>query len=219
MSMICNFRQVPPKTLDKIKNDSSLTESVFFPEYNDCIQIENGVKIPVPSSVRRMVDEMEPEQKKKFLDEYIKILSLYRGILEKTGAGKRAVGRLEVGPEMDIDKAWHGIHFLLTGESKGGKPPLAHAIMGGREIGRNVGYGPVKYLEPKQVKEIYEALSKISTEEMQKRYDLEAMRKAQIYTISDDDKDPGYFIDYYKKLVEFYGDAAGKGYAVFIYMT
>ena len=36
---------------------------------------------------------------------------------------------------VEIDKAWHGIHYLLTGRSQGGTEPLLLTIFGGEEFG------------------------------------------------------------------------------------
>src|SRR5262245_17894050 len=53
---------------------------------------------------------------------------------------------------LDIGKAWHGIHFLLTGSTWHGDPPLSWVVMGGVPIGPDIfGYGPVRYLLPEQV--------------------------------------------------------------------
>jgi hypothetical protein len=43
---------------------------------------------------------------------------------------------------LDVDKAWHCIHFMLTGNAEGGEEPLASAILGGREAGEDVGAEP-----------------------------------------------------------------------------
>lgn len=37
--------------------------------------------------------------------------------------------------EVDIDKAWHGLHYLLTGTAWEGAPPLNFLAAGGREVG------------------------------------------------------------------------------------
>src|SRR3990167_6610036 len=37
----------------------------------------------------------------------------------------------------DMDKAWHGAHFVLTETAWEGKPPLDFLVRGGREIGRS----------------------------------------------------------------------------------
>ena len=51
---------------------------------------------------------------------------------------------------VEVDKAWHGIHYLLTGQSQGGPEPLALAVLGGEEFGPEVGYGSARFLrQPK----------------------------------------------------------------------
>jgi len=45
----------------------------------------------------------------------------------------------------DVDKAWHGLHYLLTGEAEGGEEPLSLAILEGTEIGPELDFrtGPL----------------------------------------------------------------------------
>src|SRR5689334_11060249 len=57
---------------------------------------------------------------------------------------------------LDVDKAWHLIHFLLTGSADEGSGPLANAVIGGQLLG-NVdvgGYGPAVYLSAAEVAEV-----------------------------------------------------------------
>ena len=60
---------------------------------------------------------------------------------------------------IDVDKAWHGIHYLLAGDTWGGDPPLANVVLGGTAIGDDVGYGPARYLTADEVRAIGDALS------------------------------------------------------------
>src|SRR3712207_3831611 len=54
--------------------------------------------------------------------------------------------------EIDLDKAWHGIHFLLTGTAWEGQEPLCYLLVGGEYIGdEDVGYGPARVLRPHEV--------------------------------------------------------------------
>ena len=47
--------------------------------------------------------------------------------------------------DFDIDKAWHGIHYLLTGTAWEGAAPLNFLVAGGRPVGDvDVGYGPAR---------------------------------------------------------------------------
>jgi hypothetical protein len=119
---------------------------------------------------------------------------------------------------LEIDKAWHGLHYLLTGEAWGGAPPLANAVLGGEEIGEDFGYGAARYLTPGQVKEVATALSGVSEEELTNRFDPDAMRAAQIYGISGDDDDLEYLLEYFRPLVEYYQDASQKGNAMLLYL-
>jgi hypothetical protein len=73
-----------------------------------------------------------------------------------------AVSTLQASEPLRIDKSWHGIHFLLTGSAWGGKPPLSNAVLGGKEFGQDLGYGPARYLTPDQVKEVAAALDEIT---------------------------------------------------------
>ncbi|MDW5417075.1 DUF1877 family protein [Iodobacter sp. CM08] len=60
---------------------------------------------------------------------------------------------------IDIDKAWHGIHFMLT-ENNAVSSPLAHAVLGIKKIGEeDVGYGPAHGISAASVKEIARGLN------------------------------------------------------------
>lgn len=122
----------------------------------------------------------------------------------------------------DIDKAWHGIHFLLTGSPSGGVGPLAAAIMGGEEIGEDAGYGPARYLEPEEVKSIAQALADASTEDLAKRYSPKALTAADIYPgiwEQEGDEAFDYLAGYYEDMVDFYKAAAKRGDAVLLYLA
>lgn len=125
----------------------------------------------------------------------------------------------ETAEELCIDKTWQGIHFLLTGKAEGGASPLADTIMGGEEIGNDLGYGPARYLTPSEVKEVSGALSKISKEDFGKRFDPKALLKADIYPSAWDEVDRDYLLDCFEKVVEYYKGAAGKGNAMLIYIN
>ena len=111
-----------------------------------------------------------------------------------------------------VDKAWQGIHFLLTGQVEGGDPPLANVVLGGHEIGEDLGYGAARYLSPAEVKAVADALVPITSKTLRARFDPEAFREAEIYTFNDEDAaDPGYYLGYFEKIKAYYRAAAAKG--------
>ena len=124
------------------------------------------------------------------------------------------------GRHLDIDKSWQAIQFLLTGDPWQGEPPLSNAVMGGMELGDDdVGYGPARYLEPEQVRELAGALEGISGDELWSRFDASAFVKAEIYPegLTEDDKE--YILSYYRGLVQFVRLAANGGDALLLYLN
>ncbi len=82
---------------------------------------------------------------------------------------------------IDVDKSWQGIHYLLTGDAWGGEPPLANVVLGGTEIGDDVGYGPARYLTADEVCAAAEALKDIPPDAFGRRYDASALAANNVY--------------------------------------
>jgi len=122
---------------------------------------------------------------------------------------------------LDVAKAWHGIDYLLRGESYDGvgAGAAAKAVLGGTEIGDDKGYGPVRYLTVAGVKEVADAISQIGREEFAQRFDAQAMAKAGIYAFDLHDTDLEHFTHYYEELKRYYEDAAKKGNAMLLFLT
>lgn len=118
-------------------------------------------------------------------------------------------------PYCDLDKAWHGIHFLLTGKADEGPDPLSLAVSGGESLGEEVGYGPARYLTPSQVREVAAALSRISTPELRARFDPRAMEDAEIYPreiwVREGEEAFDYLLEAYVPWAAFYRAAAERG--------
>ena len=127
-------------------------------------------------------------------------------------------GREHPSDHFDLEKAWHGIHFLLTGETWGGDLPLADAVLGGTEIGEDLGYGPARFVTSEEVKATAEAIAGISRQELEGRYSPGALEKAEIYPTGIWEREGpdalAYLLQYYEPLVSFYKEAAARGDAV-----
>jgi hypothetical protein len=84
--------------------------------------------------------------------------------------------------DIDLDKALHGIHFVLTGSEWGGEPPVNFLVSGGTEVGEvDVGYGPARAFTSAEVRHIDEALAPIAPEEFVRRINLSVLANAGIY--------------------------------------
>ena len=82
---------------------------------------------------------------------------------------------------LDLDKSWHLLHFLLTGDPLGGSPPLKDAIIGGTEIGPDLGSGPARVLTPEQVRAVADALAGVREADLRSRYIPDALEAAKMY--------------------------------------
>ena len=83
---------------------------------------------------------------------------------------------------LSIEKSWHGLHFILTGTAWEGSLPLNFIAAGGETVGdEDVGYGPARVLRADKVKELDAALSAISAEEFDRKFDIDALNEAGIY--------------------------------------
>jgi uncharacterized protein DUF1877 len=90
----------------------------------------------------------------------------------EAGGGERVV----------IDKAWHAIHFALTGSRLGGDEPLNFLVSEGTPVGEvDVGYGPARVLTSAQVQAIAAALQPLAPDDLARRVDLKKLDDELIY--------------------------------------
>jgi hypothetical protein len=118
-----------------------------------------------------------------------------------------------------LDKAWDGLSYLMTGRHYDTVTPLGQSIVGGEEIGEDLGTGPVRLLSPDAVQVISAALNALPVEEIAGRYDPDAMDQAQVYPPfwrRDGQIGLNYLLHYYGPLQKFYKHAAQANRAVLL---
>lgn len=118
-------------------------------------------------------------------------------------------------PDLDLDKSWHVVQYLLTGTAWQVTEGAGEAILGGVEIGEDGGYGPARLLDAATVRRVAAGLDALDVGALYARHDPAAMAAADIYpnglTIP-----PGEVEGYVEDLRGFYGPAAAKGQAVLL---
>jgi hypothetical protein len=81
-----------------------------------------------------------------------------------------------------LNKAWHAIHFVLTGSRLGGEAPLNFLVDEGTPVGEvDVGYGPARVLRSDQIRQIAAALAPIDPDEVARRVDAREFDQQAIY--------------------------------------
>src|SRR5580704_8543638 len=116
-----------------------------------------------------------------------------------------------------LEKSWHTLHYLLTGSAEPVNTCLGKAILGGAEIGPDLGYGPARLLSPEEVREVAEALARLSKEDLAQCFNLSAMEAANIYAC-DSEEELELAQAYFERMMHFYADAAAMGNAVIFYL-
>jgi hypothetical protein len=117
-----------------------------------------------------------------------------------------------------LDKSWHVLHFLLTGEVADAPPPLGNAILGGTGIGKDMGYGPARFLTRAQVEEVSQALSRVAETELKKRFGAANARAKDLYACHEEG-DLALAVEAFPRLREYYAEAVGHGEAMILWVA
>jgi hypothetical protein len=88
--------------------------------------------------------------------------------------------------QFNMEKDWHIIGYLLTGEAKIKEEhwpdkPLHNVIFGGLKASVTTGYGPARYFDSKLVAECAAALVSADRKVIAARYNPDEMKKLEIY--------------------------------------
>jgi hypothetical protein len=127
---------------------------------------------------------------------------------------------LEGSRPIDVDQNWQVVHFLLTGSAWGGGKPLFNVVLGGQEIGADLGYGPARYLTPKEVQEVADAVGPLRKDDLRFRFTPKDLMKADIYTWHEDDgqeRIDGDLEDY-NEIRAYFLEAAKKGNGMLLFV-
>jgi hypothetical protein len=132
---------------------------------------------------------------------------------------------VELEPALDLHKAWHGIHFLLTGQAWGGEPPLAHAVLPahGQTIGDERGPNAPGYLTPDQVRAVSSALGRLDRAELERRYDPERMIALEIHPsaiwLREREDSFDWLMQFFEPLPGYYAEAAKRDRAMLVWIA
>ncbi len=131
----------------------------------------------------------------------------------------------EEGPDIDLDRAWHGLHYLLTGSARETAGPRGY-ILGGHHIGEVcVGYGPARALTSGEVAIFDDLLQCISREDLEKRFNPEALMRDEIYpetwerALTGEEDLLAYLVDRFDQLKQFVAGAHRDGVGVITYLA
>jgi hypothetical protein len=127
--------------------------------------------------------------------------------------------------EHEIDKAWHGLHFLFTGTAWEGEEPACFLVRGGSVLGEDADEEALpRVLSAGQVAAFAAFLQGLSREELARRYDPARMTELDIYPSiwnrpEEEEQNRGYLLDAYQGLRDFVVAAAADGDQLVVMVT
>jgi hypothetical protein len=246
MSMIARFVQISPGLLTELIEDPDQVGEIFMEAAvspRGAAQFSEALRAhalrTTPQMLGATLDRLDPriranlEARLKTLGTSLDDLRSGKGAEALANLMQRGLGALAAsrppssppsgpslkgkGADISLDKAWHGVHYLLCGETEPGATILSQAVLGGTEIGDDdSGYGPARYFSPKQVADTAREFSGANLEtEMKARFDPRRMNDLGIYPQGWDTAGAlDWVVDEFHRVRDFYADATARQFAI-----
>ena len=127
------------------------------------------------------------------------------------------------GESLDLDKAWHGVHYLLTRSADEVEGPAGYLLSGGEELDDDDdGDAAARLLDPAQVRAFAAHLAALDDDEVARRYDPARMKALSIYPDviwerpEETDAPRAFVLDAFRELRAFTAAAAEAGDAIVV---
>jgi hypothetical protein len=232
------FVQIEPEEAERIRRNPALAEMLFgepggaaasMAAFNKLSGVmQDRVRTMGPQMMAQALSRFDP-QMRQMLEQRIGVTaeSLSKGdggnallkMMEERSArasAMMATAQNRGGKRLDLDKEWHGIHYLLCGKAEPDGTALGEAVLGGEDLGDDdegfSGYGPARLLSTDKVKEISSALQAPQVD-ASSRFDAAAMNKLKLYP-GFRASDPEGLLEGLRRLRGFYAEAAAAGRAI-----
>lgn len=180
----------------------------------------------LPAQVREMLAALPPEQaaavEVSFRAKFEELSGEKVGASSAQSASRLRAGGIdpdEVDEGISIDKAWHGLHVVLAGTAWEPTAPPGNAVLGGTAIGKDVGYGPIRYITAADVKVTAAALNAISDDEFRAKCSLAELAAAEAYAIDPDNpEEVDWLVDAFTKVRAYFDEASSldRGMLLFV---
>ena len=209
MSMMCKVRSVHPGVIDAVAKHPGLARLVAM-----FAREEKTPFIPDPKFLANLSPSLRAG-----------VEAAAASHANSTGsAGTRQLELAGIKPD-DLDephslgKGWHGVHFLLARTTGEPTPPPGDAVLGGTEVGQDLGHGPLRIMTAAEASRTAQALLQLDLAALGKNTSSTDLDNAQIY--------PGgwrtheslqWLLDCTKDLVAYYQAAASRERGMLLFL-
>jgi len=213
MSMVARFVQVTPALLATLIEDPAPVADLFKDQLTTAHRptwlstaMQKEGRRRSPQALASAMSNLDPRIRDALTER-----------LQRLGVNPAGPPLTGKGPDLSLEKAWHGIHYLMCGEVEPGADVLSRAVLGGTEIGDDEhGYGPARYFSTQQVALTARELSRASLPaEMNARFDSVRMNSLGIYPGGWDTPDAfDWLLTEFHHLRDFYAGASTQQCAI-----
>ena len=195
MGMTCTLRRVNETDLRRLREAPEQVRTFIHGE-------------PVP---------LETVREPGLIGFVLRLLGVTSERVSETAAIDESANELINDDELDLDKAWDRLHFLLTGTFDDGQEPACFLVAGGEEIG-NEDVGTARVLRPDQVSQFATFLTGLSDDELARRYDPTRMTAVGIYSKRwpPGDKEFEILLEAFKDLRDFVTETSARGESLIV---
>ncbi len=196
MSMIGNLTRIPEAVRVALRNNPDAIYGLLYPEFVEPTATQ-------PGFFARLLGRQPKER----------------------AMPPEPLHRLADTDTIDLDKAWHALHFLFTGSDWEGAFPQGFLVACGEPVGDvDVGYGPARAFTSDQVKALAEYLAGLDRDELKHRFDPEKMHAMEIYPSIWKDNEHlydvwGYIEGGLEEVTRFVRETAERDMALLIYIN
>jgi len=160
--MLATFVQVEPR----LREDPASLERLFMPELPAAFDPERMREAILARGPKLLAGAMDlhPQLRAQIEASVGRTQAALRSgeggqallALMQQRLGGRSAGKPQgAGDVLSLDKAWHGVHYVLCGAVEPGESLVSRAVLGGTEVGEDFsGYGPARCFSGAEVTEL-----------------------------------------------------------------
>jgi len=121
--------------------------------------------------------------------------------------------------QTSLEKEWHVIHYILCGSDAPDGTSLGDAVLGGTEVGADLGYGPARLILPDQIRTINSALSSVDFQELCRNVNRESDVVKELYSADALEEEMDDVLEhYFQKLADLYSKNSKGNNSILAYL-
>lgn len=131
--------------------------------------------LSIPELLNDLLGDSQPPPKSSFLSK------IFGKSPKDRSAPRPKIAPIAESDKLELNQAWHILHYLFSGSDAEGDWPSTFIMFGGQEIGPDLGYGPVRLLTNELTTEVSQFLGSQSLPSLEAAYIAQNIEDAKIY--------------------------------------